>query len=144
MDQNTDILLIEDNADDAGLTIRAFRKIQSALRIEHFSDGSEALRYIFCEGAFRDRDLYALPRLILLDLKMPRIDGLEVLKRIKSDSRTSAIPVVMLSSSNEMTDIRRCYQQGANSYVLKPVEFDDFLNTVSGIASYWLTLNRHA
>lgn len=144
IDLNTDILLIEDNADDAGLTIRAFRKIQASLRVEHFSDGSEALRYIFCEGAFRDRDVDAMPRLILLDLKMPRIDGLEVLKRIKSDPRTVGIPVVMLSSSNEMTDIRNCYRQGANSYVLKPVEFDNFLNTVAGIASYWLTLNRNA
>jgi len=144
MDQNTDILLIEDNADDAGLTIRAFRKNQAALRVAHFSDGAEALNYIFCEGAFRQRDMNELPRLILLDLKMPRIDGLEVLRRIKSDPRTCRVPVVMLSSSNEMTDIRRCYSHGANSYILKPVEFDDFLRTVAGLASYWLTLNRHA
>jgi len=144
MEQNTDILLIEDNADDAGLTMRAFRKNQPALRLAHFSDGAEALSYIFCEGAFRERDMNELPRLILLDLKMPRIDGLEVLRRIKSDPRTCGVPVVMLSSSNEMTDIRRCYSHGANSYILKPVEFGDFLQTVAGLASYWLTLNQHA
>lgn len=135
----TDILLVEDNIDDAGLVIRALRKNDPALPVLHLNNGEEALQFLYPENGEAPRDL---PRLILLDLKMPKVDGLGLLSRIKSDERTRAIPVVMLTSSNQNSDITSCYRMGANSYIVKPVDFGDFVRVVSGISQYWLHLNH--
>jgi len=144
MDQsNFDILLVEDNSDDAGLTIRAFRKNNISNALLHLTDGQEALDFIFCEGVYQNRNISDVPKLILLDLKMPKIDGTEVLKRIKSDERTQRVPVVVLTSSNENNDITTCYHFGANSYIVKPVEFNDFVKAVANVGNYWLVLNQH-
>jgi two-component system, response regulator len=143
MDKKTDILLVEDNADDAGLTVRAFQKNNIYNTLLHLSDGKEALDFIFCEGIYENRVLTDHPRLILLDLKMPKVDGIEVLKRIKSDDRTKDIPVVMLTSSNENNDINLCYQLGANSYIVKPVEYSGFVKVIGNLANNWLSLNKH-
>jgi two-component system, response regulator len=143
MDQKTDILLVEDNLDDAGLTIRAFHKNGISAKLVHVSNGAHALDYVFCGGIYDDRDINDVPRLILLDLKMPKIDGLEVLKKIKSDERTKNVPVVMLTSSNENNDIKLCYQLGANSYIVKPVEYDGFVKAIASLGNYWLELNQH-
>ncbi|HEY1025107.1 MAG TPA: response regulator [Sphingobacteriaceae bacterium] len=139
----TDILLIEDNADDAGLTIRALRKNNVLNTIIHLSDGEEALNYIFCEGEYHGRNHNELPRLILLDLKMPKVDGLEVLKRVKSDVKTKNIPIIILTSSNENADVEECYRMGANSYLVKPVEFDGYLQAIGTLSNYWLQLNQY-
>ena len=143
MDQKTDILLVEDNMDDAGLTIKAFQKNNISAKLVHLSNGEDALDYVFCGGIYHDRNINDVPRLILLDLKMPKVDGVEVLKKIKTDSRTKNIPVVMLTSSNENNDIKLCYQLGANSYIVKPVEYDGFVKTIASLGSYWLLLNQH-
>ena len=143
MDQKTDILLVEDNTDDAGLTIKAFQKKNIFNKLVHVSNGEDALNYVFCEGDYNDRDSNDIPRLILLDLKMPKVDGVEVLKKIKSDQRTKNIPVVMLTSSIENQDISLCYQLGANSYIVKPVEYDGFVKAIASLGSYWLLLNQH-
>lgn len=134
----TDILLIEDNPDDAGLVTRALRKEDPGTSVLHLNNGEEALDYLL--GA----DGGNLPRLILLDLKMPKVDGLELLSRIKADERTREVPVVMLTSSNQHSDIRASYRLGANSYIVKPVEFDGFVKAVAGISRYWLQLNHCA
>lgn len=144
MDQNNcDILLVEDNSDDAGLTIRAFRKNNISNALLHLTNGEEALDFIFCKGSYQARSIGNVPKLILLDLKMPKIDGMEVLKRIKSDERTKGVPVVVLTSSNVNSDIHACYQSGANSYIVKPVEFDEFVKALASVGSYWLLLNQH-
>ena len=137
-----DIVLVEDNSDDAELTLRALRKTGIASSIIHLRDGEEALDFLFCKGAWSGRDAGHLPKLILLDLKMPKVDGIEVLRRVKSDARTRGIPVVLLSSSNEERDIARSYQLGVNSYVVKPVEFESYLKAVSDTGLYWLLHNR--
>ncbi len=143
MNQNkTDILLIEDNADDAGLVIRALRKHDPGTSVLHLSNGEEALDYLLPDGGYPEPDLRDLPRLILLDLKMPKVDGLELLSRIKTDQRTREVPVVMLTSSNQNSDILASYRLGANSYVVKPVEFDGFAKVVAAISQYWLQLNH--
>jgi two-component system response regulator len=138
----TDILLVEDNMDDAELTIRAFKKNNSANTVIHLKNGEEALDYIFCQGLYASRNINETPRLVLLDLKMPKVDGIEVLRRIKSDERTKLIPVVMLTSSNENKDIQQCYKLGVNSYIVKPVEFEGFIKAVSRLDAYWLLLNQ--
>lgn len=140
--QNIDIVLVEDNPDDAELTARALRKTGIANSLIHLKDGEEALDYLFCRGPWSDRHPGDTPRLILLDLKMPKVDGIEVLRRIKADAMTRNIPVVLLTSSNQEKDIAECYKLGVNSYIVKPVEFDSFVRTVADTGLYWLLYNR--
>ena len=137
-----EILLVEDNKRDAELTIRALKKKNLANNLIHLENGADALDYIFAEGIYAARSLDNIPRLILLDLNMPKIGGIEVLQKIKSDERTKKIPVVILTSSKEDPDIEKCYSLGANSYIVKPVEFDKFANTVDELVLYWLVLNQ--
>ena len=141
-DNQVEILLVEDNASDAELTIRALKKKNLANNLIHLKNGAEALDFIFAQGNYSGRDPYSTPKVILLDLKMPKIDGLEVLRRIRADERTKTIPVVVLTSSKEDPDINTCYALGVNSYIVKPVEFDNFLKAVSELGFYWLLLNQ--
>ena len=136
------ILLIEDNTNDAELAIRAFRKKAVACKLVHLKDGEEALNYIFCMGEFVNRDINDLPGIICLDLKMPKVDGVEVLSKLKADERTKSIPVVVLTSSKEEKDLRETYLLGANSYVVKPVGFEEYIKTVSELGSYWMIINQ--
>lgn len=137
-----EIVLIEDNINDAELTLRALKKHNITNQLIHLKDGAEALDYMFAEGEYAERDLLSTPKVILLDLKMPKVDGLEVLRRLKSDERTKAIPVVVLSSSREDPDVERCYKLGVNSYIVKPVEFSDFIKAVSDLGLYWMLHNQ--
>jgi two-component system, response regulator len=137
-----DILMVEDNPQDAELTIRVLRERNIANPMYVVEDGAEALDFIFCRGAYAKRDFSRRPKLILLDLKLPKVDGLEVLKAIKSDERTRAIPVVIVTASREAPDIQAAYALGANSYVVKPVAFDAFLEAMSSLCIYWLMVNQ--
>ena len=137
-----EILLIEDSMDDAELTIRALKKHNLANNLVHLRDGSEALDFLFGRGAYVQRDVHRLPNVVLLDLKMPKVDGIKVLEAIKGNEKTKRIPVVILTSSREHPDVDRCYQLGANSYIVKPVEFDNFLKAISELGLYWLLLNQ--
>ena len=128
-----EILLVEDNIDDAEMTIHALRKSNLANRLIHTTDGEEALDFLFGKGKFSGRDVNLKPRIILLDLKMPKINGIEVLERVKSNNATKKIPVVILTSSKEDPDIQKCYDLGVNSYVVKPVEFEDFQKVISDL-----------
>ncbi|WP_153797846.1 response regulator [Foetidibacter luteolus] len=139
--QEVEILLVEDSQDDAELVIRALRKINLANKLIHLEDGQQALDFLFAEGMFSGRKLMERPKLIVLDLKMPRVDGIETLKRIKSDERTRLIPVVMMTSSAEEKDMLISYQLGINSYVVKPVGFENFVKAVTGLGIYWLLVN---
>ncbi len=136
------ILLVEDNPDDEALTLRALRKNKIGNRIVVARDGVEALDYLFATGPYANRPAGALPQLVLLDLKLPKIDGLEVLHRLRADERTRLIPVVVLTSSLEEQDLVRCYSGGANSYVRKPVDFARFVEAVGQLGLYWLVLNE--
>lgn len=138
----TEILLVEDNPGDAELVIRALRKHGINNSLVHLHDGEEALNFLFAEGPYEGHPMPQIPRLIMLDLKMPKVDGLEVLRRIKADERLRTIPVVLLTSSREDKDINESYQLGVNSYVVKPVEFEGLLKTVQGLGLYWLSLNQ--
>jgi two-component system response regulator len=140
--ENTDVLLVEDNLDDVELTKRAFQKnnIQSNLVVTR--DGVETLDYLFGQGKFQGRDTTNTPKLILLDLKMPKVNGLEVLKQIRSDEHTKYIPVIILTSSRDKNDILAGYELGANSYITKPIDFVKFYQIVQQIAFYWLVLNE--
>jgi len=137
-----EILLVEDNPDDLALTTRALRKANLANNIHVARDGEEALDFIFGEGPHAGRTLENGPKVILLDLKLPKVDGLEVLRRIKSDPRTKHIPVVVLTSSQEQSDVVKSYQFGVNSYVVKPVNFESFAAAVQELGLYWLLLNQ--
>jgi two-component system response regulator len=137
-DNQVEILLIEDNPDDAELAIRALKKRNLANRLRHISDSEEALQYLF------DPTMSHYPKLILLDLKMPKIDGIQVLKRLKNDERLRVIPVVMLTSSKEERDIIESYNLGVNAYIVKPVQFDKFIEAVDQIGFFWLLLNQPA
>ena len=137
-----DIVLCEDNAGDAELAIRALTKEGLANSLVHVKDGEELLNFIFCQGPYAQRDIGEMPKLVLLDLKMPKVDGLEVLRRLKSDKRTRMIPVVLLTSSKEDKDIKESYSLGVNSYIVKPVEFEGFTKAVSSLGFYWLSLNQ--
>jgi two-component system response regulator len=142
MPNAVDIILVEDNPDDAELVIRALRKNGISNTLVHLQDGEAALHFLFCEGPYEGARVLPNPRVILLDLKMPKVDGLEVLRRVKSHERLRLIPVVMLTSSKEDKDIFESYHLGVNSYVVKPVEFERLLKTVQGIGLYWLLLNQ--
>jgi two-component system, response regulator len=137
-----DILLVEDNSNDAELTLRALRAQKLANRITVVDDGAEALDFVYCRGRYAGRDPTVRPKVILLDLKLPKIGGLEVLRQLKQDERTRAIPVVVLTSSRQDPDIAAAYALGANSYVVKPVEFDRFVEAVSKLGLYWLLVNQ--
>lgn len=143
MNQNeVEILLVEDNPNDVELTLRALKKHNLANKVYVVKDGAEALEFIFGTGAYAERDINYNPKVILLDLKLPKVDGLEVLRRIKSDERTKVIPVVVLTSSKEERDLVESYKLGANSYITKPVDFDKFVEPVSELGLYWLLLNQ--
>lgn len=137
-----EILLVEDNVNDAELTIRALKKNNITNKVVHLKDGAEALEFIFATGPYEGRDINHKPRVILLDLKMPRVSGVEFLSKIKENNVTKKIPVVILTSSKEDPDIRICYELGANSYIVKPVEFGDFQKVVTDLGLYWLLLNQ--
>jgi len=139
--ESVDILLVEDNPNDAELAMRALRKGRLANNISWVKDGAEALEFIFRTGTYAERPDQN-PKLILLDLKLPKVDGIEVLKRIKADERTRVIPVVMVTSSAEGRDIVESYKLGVNSYVVKPVEFDHFSETVAKAGFYWMLMNK--
>lgn len=142
MNQEIEILLVEDNLSDAEMTIRALKKNNLVNQIAHVKDGAEALDFIFATGKYKLRDKKNHPKVILLDLKMPKISGIQVLEKIKSEKSTKAIPVVILTSSNQDPDIKVCYDLGANSYVVKPVRFDAFVKAISELGFYWLMLNQ--
>jgi CheY-like chemotaxis protein len=137
-----EILLVEDNPDDVELTLHALRKENLANNIHVARDGEEAIEFLFCNGAHTDRSFERPPKLILLDLKLPKVDGMEVLRRLKADARTKAIPVVILTSSKEERDLVSGYNLGANSYIQKPVDFDQFREIVKTVGLYWLVINQ--
>jgi two-component system response regulator len=137
-----EILIVEDTSQDLELTLRALRKAHITNRIQVARDGEEALEFIFCEGRFAERKMEDGPKVILLDLKLPKIDGLEVLQRVKSDPRTKSIPVVVLTSSKEHSDVVESYDLGVNSYIVKPVNFEQFSEAVQKLGMYWLLINQ--
>ena len=137
-----EILLVEDNQDDLDMALRALRKANLTNNIQTVRDGAEALEFIFCEGVFAGRKFENPPKVILLDLKLPKIDGMEVLKRIKNDPRTKMIPVVILTSSKEQRDVIESYNLGVNSYIVKPVNFERFAAAVQELGMYWLLHNQ--
>jgi CheY-like chemotaxis protein len=139
---NVEILFVEDSMDDATLTIRALKKGGFNSKLHHVINGAEALDFMYCKGAYTERSDKEFPKLILLDLKMPKVSGLQVLEKIKSDPALKSIPVVMLTSSNEGPDIEKCFELGANSYIVKPVDSDNFFNAVKEIGLYWTTLSQ--
>ena len=142
IDRTKLILLVEDNPDDEALTMRALRQSNIANEVVVARDGVEALDFLFGTGAHEGRDTNLLPQVILLDLKLPKVDGLEVLRRVRADERTAFIPVVVLTSSDEDQDLISSYRLGANSYVRKPVDFDQFLEATKQLGMYWLVLNE--
>lgn len=142
MTEPIDIVLVEDNPDDAEMAIRALRKNHLVNNILHLQDGEEALDYLFATGAYAGRNISDVPKVVLLDLKMPKVDGLEVLKKLKSDERTKIIPVVLLTSSKQDRDIAEGYRLGVNSYIVKPVGFENFVKAVSDVGVYWLMVNQ--
>lgn len=142
VDSSVDILMVEDNANDEALTLHELRKYHLTNRIQVVRDGQEALEYIFCTGRYATRDITAQPHVILLDIKLPFVDGLEILRRIKQDPRTRTIPVVVLTSSREERDLIESYRLGVNSYIVKPVDFDQFKESARSLGMYWLLLNR--
>ena len=136
-----EILLVEDNAHDAELTVRALKKHNLANNLYIAKDGAEALDFLLCKGKYAKRDLTNLPKVVFLDLKLPKVSGLEVLKTIKGDKCISKIPVVVVTSSSEEPDVKEAYRLGANSYVLKPLDFEKFMTAISKLGYYWLVVN---
>lgn len=141
-DSVVEILLVEDNPEDIELTLRALKKSKLANNIVVAEDGEEALDFIFARGKYSDRSVICSPKVILLDLKLPKVSGIEVLREIKKDPRTSIIPVVILTSSTQEVDIEESYKLGANSYIVKPVNFENFIQSLRQMNDYWLVLNR--
>lgn len=138
-----DILLVEDNSDDAEMTIRELRKHNMANNLFHVEDGGEALDFLFARGLYTTtRNPNQPPKLVLLDIQMPKINGIEVLEKMKSDSKIRSVPVVILTSSKEHPDVKRCYDLGANSYIVKPVNFEGFCSAIKSLGFYWLLLNQ--
>lgn len=137
-----EVLLVEDNITDAELTIRELKKNNLANNLYHAKDGEEALAVIFSTGKFSVNEKILKPKVVLLDIQMPKLNGMEVLKKIKTDDRTKSIPVVMLTSSKEDPDIKRCYELGVNSYIVKPVNFEKFAESIKNLGLYWLLLNQ--
>jgi two-component system response regulator len=138
-----DLLLVEDNLDDAELTIRHLKKNNMANNLFHVQDGEEALDFIFSTGKYAGNgEMLQRPKIVLLDIQMPKVNGIEVLQRLKSDARTKTIPVVILTSSKEDPDIQKCYALGANSYIVKPVNFESFAEAIKNLGFYWLLLNQ--
>ena len=142
MDTEVEILLVEDNADDAEMTIRELKKQRIGNHIVHLTDGAEAIDFVFATGNYENRNVNNKPKLILLDLKMPKVSGIEVLKTLKSDERSRSIPVVVLTSSAEDPDIHTCYELGVNSYIVKPVAFESFSLAIAKLGMYWILLNN--
>jgi two-component system response regulator len=142
MKSQSSILLVEDNANDLELALHALKRGNLASQIDVARDGAEALDYIFCRGAFSGRDPADQPKVVLLDIKLPLVDGIEVLKAIRADEQTRALPVVMLTSSAEDRDLKACYDLGANSYIVKPVDIEQFFAAIQQVGVYWLVLNR--
>jgi two-component system response regulator len=142
MSDAVEILLVEDTPADAELTIRALEKHKLGNNVVWVKDGAEALDFLFATGAYAGRDITRPPKVVLLDLRLPRVSGIEVLRRVKGDESTRLIPVVALTSSKEDVDIEECYRLGVNSYIAKPVSFDDFVKVVGELGLYWLLMNR--
>jgi two-component system, response regulator len=142
MNTEIEILLVEDNASDAEMTIRALKANNLANRLLHLKNGADALDFIFAQELYSSRKIENVPNLILLDLKMPKVNGIQVLQKIKSDERTKKIPVVMLTSSKEDPDIKKCYALGVNGYVVKPVEFDAFYKAIADLGLFWMIVNE--
>jgi two-component system response regulator len=142
MIQDVEILLVDDNAGDAEMTIRALSKVSRINNLLRVKDGADALDFLFAKGAYAERFMGVAPKLIILDLKMPKVSGKEVLSKIKKDDRTRKIPLVILTSSREPLDVKECYDLGANGYVVKPVEFDAFSAAVAELGKYWLVINE--
>lgn len=140
---SVDVLLVEDNINDAELAIREFRKSRLANSLVHVRDGEEALDFLFAQGKFAGlRDVAYPPKVVLLDIQMPKVNGIEVLQKLKADDRTKSTPVVILTSSKENPDIQQCYALGANSYIVKPVNFERFAEAIKNLGFYWLLLNQ--
>jgi two-component system, response regulator len=139
---DVDVLLVEDNPDDAGLVLRELKKNHLGNKVIHLPDGAEALDFIFTRGKYADRSIEDKPKVILLDLKMPKVDGLQVLRAIRSDDRTKFIPVVVMTSSKEEKDIIQSYSLGVNAYVVKPVDFKSFSKAVSELGMFWILVNQ--
>lgn len=142
LDKVIDILLVEDSQSDAEMTIRALNKHHISNNLTHLKDGALALDFLFGTGIYTGRNINNKPKVILLDLKMPKVNGLQVLQRIKNDDITRDIPVVILTSSKEHPDVERCYKMGVNSYIVKPVEFSNFMKAIDDLGMYWLGLNQ--
>lgn len=140
--KTVEILLVEDNPNDVELTLYALKKYHVAERVDVVRDGVEALEYLFCKGAYAHRPAEDMPQLILLDLKLPKLDGLDVLRQIKANVRTQTIPVIALTSSREDMDVRESYRLGVNSYIVKPIDFDHFTEAVRRLGTYWLRHNQ--
>jgi len=137
-----EILLVEDDPRDVDLTVRTLRKHNLVNRLRVLEDGAEALDFIYCRGKYEQRDVCSLPKVVFLDLKLPKVSGLEVLRQLKKDEKTRSIPVVIVTSSREDPDIKQAYALGANSYVVKPVEFDKFQEAITQMGLYWLLVNQ--
>jgi two-component system response regulator len=142
MIQDVDILLVEDNASDAEMTIRALTKGNKANKLFRVKDGADALDFLFAMGTYAERSMGMAPKLVILDLKLPKVSGKEVLTKIKTDERTRKIPVVILTSSQEASDVKACYDLGANGYVVKPLESDAFSNAIAELGTYWTIINE--
>lgn len=140
--EQVEVLLVEDSPHDAEMTQRALRKFNFGNRLQWVKDGEEALNFLFCRGVFADRDPARPPKLILLDLKMPKVNGIEVLRQVKGDERMRQIPIVVMTSSNEERDVMESYRLGANSYIVKPLEFGAFADVVAKVGLYWVLTNR--
>jgi len=140
--ESADILIVEDNQNDALLTIRSLKQHNLASSLVHVTDGQAAVDYLFAKGAYSERNPLNLPKVVLLDLKLPKLNGLEVLSLIRGDPRTQILPVVILTSSQEESDLIESYKLGANSYIVKPVEFENFSKAIHEVGLYWLLLNK--